>query len=142
MTYGTHVTGRYSRSPSSLWLLVVFFSKAKNRPSVTSNFFTCGMAYRSLPVRNSCFPPTCPFDKLRAGSEHGRTIGNPKSETRPERMRRISFHWMTLFARASSSYGTVKPICFAALRLMMNSNFIACCTGRSAGFVPLRILST
>ena len=31
---------------------------------------------------------------------------------------------------------------FAAFRLMMNSNFVACCTGKSAGFVPLRILST
>ena len=34
MTYGTHVTGRCSRSRRSLWLLVVFFSKAKIRPSV------------------------------------------------------------------------------------------------------------
>ena len=38
--------------------------------------------------------------------------------------------------------GIVRPICFAALRLMMNSNFVACCTGRSAGLAPFKILST
>ncbi len=32
--------------------------------------------------------------------------------------------------------GIVRPICFAALRLMMNSNLIGCSTGRSAGFAP------
>jgi hypothetical protein len=51
-------------------------------------------------------------------------------------------HLTTSFARASTSGGIVRPICFAALRLMTNSNFVACCTGRSAGFVPLRIFST
>jgi hypothetical protein len=51
-------------------------------------------------------------------------------------------HFLTSFARASSSYGSVIPICFAAMRLMTNSNLIACCTGNSAGFAPLRILST
>src|SRR5262245_32002648 len=49
---------------------------------------------------------------------------------------------ITLFARASTSGGIVRPICFAALRLMTNSNFVACCTGKSAGLAPLRILST
>ena len=51
-------------------------------------------------------------------------------------------HLITLFARANTSAGIISPICFAALRLMTNSKFIACCTGRSPGFAPLRILST
>ncbi len=51
-------------------------------------------------------------------------------------------HLITLFARERNSGEIVSPICFAALRLMTNSNFVACCTGRSAGFVPFRILST
>ena len=38
--------------------------------------------------------------------------------------------------------GIVRPICFAAFRLMISSNFFGCSTGRSAGFAPLRILST
>src|SRR5262245_37565221 len=51
-------------------------------------------------------------------------------------------HLITLFARARKSGESVSPICFAALRFMMNSNFIACCTGRSAGLAPFKILST
>ena len=35
-----------------------------------------------------------------------------------------------------------QTICFAALRLMTNSNFVACCTGKSAGLAPFKILST
>src|SRR5882762_2694799 len=32
-------------------------------------------------------------------------------------------HLITLFARSSTRPGIVRPICFAALRLMTNSNF-------------------
>ena len=51
-------------------------------------------------------------------------------------------HLITLFARASTSGGIVRPICFAVLRLITNSNFVGCSTGRSAGLAPFRILST
>src|SRR5882672_10145771 len=51
-------------------------------------------------------------------------------------------HLMTRSARANTFGGIVRPICLAAFRLMMNSNFVGCSTGRSAGFLPLRILST
>src|SRR5215510_14626634 len=51
-------------------------------------------------------------------------------------------HLITLFARANTSGGLVSPICFAGLRLITNSNFVACCTGRSAGLAPVKILST
>ena len=43
-------------------------------------------------------------------------------------------HFMTRFARERNSGESVSPICFAAFRLITNSNFVACCTGRSAGF--------
>ena len=49
---------------------------------------------------------------------------------------------ITLSARASTSGGIVRPICFAALRLMTNSNFVGCSTGKSAGLAPFKILST
>lgn len=49
---------------------------------------------------------------------------------------------MILSARASTLGGIVRPICLAALRLMMNSNLIGCSTGRSAGLAPFKILST
>ena len=51
-------------------------------------------------------------------------------------------HLITLSALASTLGGIVKPICFAVFKLMTNSNLIGCSIGRSAGFVPFRILST
>ena len=51
-------------------------------------------------------------------------------------------YWITLSARANMAGGIVRPSAFAALRLMTNSNFVGCSIGRSAGFAPLRILST
>jgi len=51
-------------------------------------------------------------------------------------------HLMTRSARTSTFCGIVNPICFAVLRLITISYFVGCSTGRSAGFAPLRILST
>src|SRR5687768_13612090 len=51
-------------------------------------------------------------------------------------------HRITRSALAKTLGGMVRPICFAVFRLMTSSNFVGCSTGRSAGFVPLRILST
>src|SRR5262249_39141908 len=51
-------------------------------------------------------------------------------------------HLITLSALAKTLGGIMRPICLAAFRLIMNSNFIAASTGRSAGLAPLRILST
>ena len=45
-------------------------------------------------------------------------------------------------ARARNEGGTVRPSAFAVLRLITSSNLVGCSTGRSAGLVPLRILST
>jgi hypothetical protein len=55
---------------------------------------------------------------------------------------RLHNYLITCFARASTSGGTVSLICLAALRFMMNSNFVACCTGKSAGLAPFKILAT
>ena len=54
----------------------------------------------------------------------------------------VPSHLITLSALTSTFGGIVRPICFAALRLMMNSNFFGCSTGSSAGLAPFRILST
>ncbi len=50
-------------------------------------------------------------------------------------------HSITSSAVASSGAGMLRPIVFAALRLITNSNFVGSSTGRSAGFTPLRTLS-
>ena len=57
-------------------------------------------------------------------------------------MRFSRFYRITLFARARKSGESVRPICFAAFKLITNSNFVACCTGKSAGLAPFKILST
>src|SRR6266480_2551711 len=51
-------------------------------------------------------------------------------------------HLITLSARSSTLGGIVRPICFAVLKLMTNSNFVGCSTGSSAGLAPFKILST
>src|SRR5262245_37653854 len=49
------------------------------------------------------------------------------------------FHSITSSASASSLGGIVRSSALAVLRLIRNSNLVACTTGRSAGFAPLRI---
>src|SRR5262245_7460876 len=51
-------------------------------------------------------------------------------------------YWMTSSARASTAGGIVRPRAFAVFRLITNSNLVGCSMGRSAGFAPLRMLST
>ena len=49
---------------------------------------------------------------------------------------------ITSSARASTECGISIPSALAAFRLMTNSKFVGCSTGKSAGFAPLSILST
>jgi hypothetical protein len=49
---------------------------------------------------------------------------------------------ITSSARASSDGGTRRPSALAVLRLIASSYLVGACTGRSAGFSPLRMRST
>ena len=49
---------------------------------------------------------------------------------------------ITSSARASTDGGMVRPIALAVFRLITNSYLVGACTGRSAGFSPLRMRST
>src|SRR5262245_6800320 len=53
-----------------------------------------------------------------------------------------AFHSITSSARASSVGGTSRPSALAVLRFTTSSYFVGACTGRSAGFSPLRMRST
>ena len=53
-----------------------------------------------------------------------------------------SFHRSTSSAWNRSVGGMVRPSAWAVLRLMTNSNFVGCSTGKSAGLAPCRILPT
>ena len=52
-----------------------------------------------------------------------------------------SHHSITSSARASSVGGTSRPSAFAVMRLITSSYLVGDCTGRSAGFSPLRMRS-
>ena len=69
----------------------------------------------------------------RRGEEH---------RTRAREERATVYHWMILSARCSSVCGMASPSAFAVYKLMTSSNLVGCSTGRSAGFAPLKILST
>jgi hypothetical protein len=49
---------------------------------------------------------------------------------------------ITSSARVSSVGGTMMSSAFAVFRLITSSYLVGCSTGRSAGFAPLKILST
>jgi hypothetical protein len=47
-----------------------------------------------------------------------------------------STYSITSSARCCKNKGTSMPIAFAVFRLITNSNFVGCSTGRSAGLIP------
>src|SRR5258705_12317089 len=47
---------------------------------------------------------------------------------------------ITSSARPRIDCGTLRPSAFAVFRLTSSSTLVDCCTGRSAGFFPLRFL--
>src|SRR6516164_9323059 len=55
---------------------------------------------------------------------------------------RAPFHSITSSARASSVGGISRPSALAVLRLITSLSLVGACTGRSAGFSPLRMRST
>src|SRR5262245_6983103 len=59
-----------------------------------------------------------------------------------ERDELAPLHSITSSARARSVSGTVMPSTLAAFRFTTRSYLVGACTGRSAGFSPLRMRST
>src|SRR4030095_7384768 len=92
---------------------------------------------RRQPRPQEADPPDLHTRLRPSGGGHGQ---------RPERHfaeeRAPGHYWMSSSARTRSDWGIVKPRAFAVFILMTNSNLVGCSTGRSAGFAPLRILST
>src|SRR5262249_54500930 len=65
----------------------------------------------------------------------GRRAAEQRDELAPS-------HSITSSARASNVVGTSRPSALAVFRLITNSYLVGACTGRSAGFSPLRMRST
>ena len=77
-----------------------------------------------------------PHPLLRTcGKRHRRRAPKPHDEIAP-------LHSITSSARASTDGGTSTPSALAVLRLTTVSYLVGACTGRSAGFSPLRMRST
>src|SRR4029077_1513615 len=77
------------------------------------------------------------FHRLRAGGR-----GGDHRQRNGSDYERAPLHSIISSARPSSGNGTLMPSALAVLRLMISSAFVACCTGRSARFSPLRIPHT
>jgi hypothetical protein len=61
-----------------------------------------------------------------------KTVSMEKSVQSWQRSLVFDHHLITLSALANTFGGTIRPICLAVFRLMMNSNFVGCSTGKSA----------
>src|SRR5262249_55994236 len=76
-------------------------------------------------------------------TRHGARRERPRCRSAAEQRDELaSDHSITLSARASSVGGMVRSSAFAVLMLMLVTSFVENSTGRSAGLLPFRILST
>jgi hypothetical protein len=79
----------------------------------------------------------CPVTGVKQTSR----LRAPTSEFDPTRTSEDRYS-ITSSATASNAGGMSRPSALAVLRLMVSSYLVGCCTGKSAGFSPLRIRST
>src|SRR5262245_32300531 len=74
-----------------------------------------------------------PLGLLRARRER------PRGRAAEKRDERAALHSITSSTRPIIGSGTVRPSALAVFMLMTSSTLVACWTGSSAGFSPLRI---
>jgi hypothetical protein len=78
---------------------------------------------------------------VRFTPESCRGHRRPTRQLRAKSRHQLNYS-ITSSARASNDGGTVRPRACAVLRLITSSYLVGACTGRSAGFSPLRMRST
>ena len=101
------------------------------------------LAMRACPSGSSATKPkSTPTRRIRSGLLRARRERPRGSRAAEQRDELAPPHSITSSARASSVGGTVRPSAFAVLRLITSSYLVGACTGRSAGFSPLRMRST
>src|SRR5262249_25752565 len=84
-------------------------------------------------------PPHAPVLLCPYRQRPRRRRGATKEREEGTAVHRASGHSITSSVMASSCGGTVRPSRRAVSALMTSSNLLDCTTGRSAGFVPLRM---
>jgi hypothetical protein len=104
-------------------------------PSATQRFFL--LSEELLPCLRAAGMPHHDPQRTSAAHAHCDAAFNAMSIAAS----RVHYS-ITWSARDISAGGMVTPIAFAVFRLKANSNSVGCSIGRSAGFAPLRILST
>jgi hypothetical protein len=104
----------------------------QHRPSLRVK---CAGSTSSRRSRHVCFASDS--DQIGASQRSA-----AKCQSRLNALQQTAPYSITSSARAISVGGMVKPIKEAVFRLMIDSNSVASCTGKSAGLAPFRILST
>jgi hypothetical protein len=69
-------------------------------------------------------------------------VPKPDSCSAANEVHKLDAYSITSSARASTLAGMSRPSALAVLRLITSSYLVGACTGRSAGFSPLRMRST
>src|SRR5262245_64427075 len=69
------------------------------------------------------------------------TLMSALGQKRTHATQQTNLYSITSSARAGTDGGMVRPMALAVLRLITNSYLVGDCTGRSAGFSPLRMRS-
>src|SRR5262249_48316713 len=100
----------------------------------------CGSSYRARPrlyaQKSERGVRAAVWERVRRERPRGRRAAEQRDELAPFE---LSAHSITSSASSCNALGTSRPSALAVCKLMTNSNFVACNTGRSAGFAPLRI---
>jgi hypothetical protein len=86
------------------------------------------------------FPMSALPSKADVGTQPGDVRFGPTTDSCSAAKRPLFERYsITSSAVASSDGGTFMPSALAVFKLIANSNLVDCCTGKSAGFSPLRM---
>ncbi len=97
----------------------------------------CRSWVKSADLNGAVTLPVCPDQQTISEPNQTSPSGQFPTNARSKQV----LYSITLSALASSVGGTSRPSALAVLRLIANSNLVGCCTGKSPGFAPLKILS-
>jgi hypothetical protein len=134
--------------PGLVALRQTFVRRSQNCVGAAGARCTAGFQSRQCPlwvIRVGPVQPTASPDvRFTSDSVRVRQRRKLTLSARSRHMQRSKqcLYSITSSARASNVGGISRPSAFAVLRLMVSSYFVGACTGRSAGFSPLRMRST
>ena len=115
------------------------FPRRRRKCPAPSSTSTCRCSSRCTERRDR----VARCDRLACTHQAARpTYVRSTSRTGLEQLQKSSVYSITWSASESMAGGTARPSALAVLRLMTKSNLVDCCTGRSAGFSPLRMRPT